>query len=132
MGMLTDVVALGKKKPATVLRQPYESAPWFQWKGIGMVELAQLGALLEVAPVQKLVSQFKLLGGDEAVLVSFPDALADSIRELSGKDANAVAKKWAKTEELEGTKPKELAEYLTSLAAFLTTHQGPYGLFLSP
>ncbi len=132
MGMLTDVVALGKKKPATVLRQPYESAPWFQWKGIGVVELAQLGALLKVAPVQKLVSEFKLLGGDESVLVSFPEALADSIRDLSSKEANAIAKKWAKTEELEGTKPTDLAEYLTSLAAFLGTHSGPYALFLSP
>lgn len=132
MGMLTDVVALGKKKPATVLRQPYESAPWFQWKGIGMVELAQLGALLKVAPVQKLVSQFKLLGGEEAVLVSFPAALADSIRELPGKEASAIAKKWAKTEELEGTKPADLVEYLTSLAKFLNAHQGPYALFLSP
>lgn len=132
MGMLTDVVALGKKKPATVLRQPYESAPWFQWKGIGMVELAQLGALLKVAPVQKLVSQFKLLGGEEAVLVSFPAALADSIRELPGKEASAIAKKWAKTEELEGTKPSDLVEYLTSLAKFLNAHQGPYALFLSP
>lgn len=98
MGMLTDVVALGTKKPATVLRRPYESAPWFQWKGIGMVELAQVGALLKVAPVQKLVSQFKLLGGDESVLVSFPEALADSIRDLSSKEANAISKKWAKTE----------------------------------
>lgn len=132
MGMLTDVVALGTKKPATVLRKPYESAPWFQWKGIGMIELAQLGGLLKVAPVQKLVSQFKLLGGEESVLVSFPDALAVAIRELSGKEISAVAKKWAKTEELAGTKSADLAEYLTSLAAFLSAHQGPYALFLSP
>lgn len=59
-------------------------------------------------------------------LVSFPDALADSIRGLSGKEANAIAKKWAKTEDLEGTKATDLAEYLTSLAAFLSTHSGPY------
>ncbi|MBL8935735.1 MAG: hypothetical protein JNM69_14360 [Archangium sp.] len=46
--------------------------------------------------MQKLVSQFKLLGGDERVLVSFPDALADSIKGLSGKEATAISKKWAR------------------------------------
>ncbi len=79
--------------------------------------------------MQKLVSQFKLLGGDERVLVSLPDALADSITGLASKEATAISKKWVKTEELEGTKPNDLADDLTSLAKFLTTHKGPYALF---
>lgn len=134
MGLLTDVVALGKKSRKRVLEKPYDSAPWFQAKGIGTIELARLSEFLGVGRSAQVSAEMKVLAskGEEGPwLQSLPQVLLDGIASLTDAEVTKVCKRWAKIEEFGGDRStKQLVEYLRGLRTFLKNEKGPFALYI--
>ncbi len=129
MGLLTDVVALGKRKPLAVLKKPYESAPWFQFKGVGELELTALAKLVGAGKTAFPV----LAAHEESLLFAFPPKLAQRVAALGDAELARLRPKWSKAAGLEWISDQtELDGYLKGLRHFLSTEQGPFALFVSP
>jgi len=131
MGVLTDLVSLGDRDPQHVLSSDVE-APTFQSKGIGIVELSQLGELLGAGDSIELSRQFDLIAGEEDEgpwLLTIPEALLSSLQTAMDGTLESVAPKWARIEEFGGHAEVDvLMDYLKGARAFLTENEGPFAL----
>lgn len=101
-----------------------DKEPWFFSKGIGMVELCQLGAMLNVDSYDNLMSRFELVGEprDEGPWPqAIPGALTSRLATLSDDEIARVVPRWVTIEELQGSATVEsLTDYLTRLKTYLT------------
>lgn len=110
----------------------YGNEGWFLCKGIGMIELCQLGEMLGVASYKELTAQFHLIGEprDEGPWPqTIPSCLIDKIRSLTEEEMASVVPKWAAIEEFHGMATKDsLCDYLTRLREFLVGREGDFFL----
>ena len=99
-------------------------------KGIGMIELCQLGEMLGVASYDALTSGFNLVGEprDEGPWPeTIPAALIDRLRTVTDDDISGVVPKWAGIEEFHGAATTEsLAEYLQTFRDYLADRSGAF------
>ena len=110
----------------------YDGERWFMCKGIGMIELCQLGEMLDVASYDQLTDQFNLIGEprDEGPWPqTIPTELMDRIASITDGEIAGVVPKWLGIEEFGGTATAEsLSDYLTRLRAYLDGRAGEYFL----
>lgn len=108
----------------------YEGDRWFMCKGIGMIELCQLGEILGVASYDELTSQFDLIGEprDEGPWPqTVPALLLAKFSDLTKDDIASVVPKWMSLEEFGGAATNEsLTNYLMRLQEYLDGRSGEY------
>ena len=106
----------------------YQNDGWFMAKGIGMIELCQLGEMLGVASYDELMSEFNLIGEprDEGPWPqTIPTSLMDRIRTLIDDEISSVVATWVDIEEFRGAATTEsLADYLNRLKQYLDGRSG--------
>lgn len=109
-----------------------DKEPWFFCKGIGMIELCQLGDMLNVDSYDNLMSGFDLVGEprDEGPWPqTIPSALTTRLATISDDEIADVVPRWATIEEFRGTATVEsLADYLTKLRTYLSGRSGDFFL----
>lgn len=112
--------------------EEYEHEGWFLSKGIGMIELSQLGEMLGVASYDELSDQFDLVGDpreDGPWPETIPSPLIDKLRNLTDDEIAAVVPQWVTIEEFHGSATQEsLTDYLTRLRDYLDGRQGDFFL----
>lgn len=112
--------------------EPYDKERWFLCKGIGMIELCQLGEMLSVDSYDNLMSGFDLVGEprDEGPWPqTIPDGLIARLAMLSDDEIAGVVPQWVTIEEFHGTATAEsLADYLTRLRTYLSGRSGEFFL----
>jgi len=107
---------------------PYSSGTWFLAKNIGMIQLCKLGELLGLGSYRDLKRGFGLVGEplpDGPWPETTHPALIAKLRDVSDAEIQSVVNDWARTEELAGTSPENLADYLTRLRDFLKQQKNP-------
>lgn len=131
---LADILACPAEELEAILgdENPYDRGAWFMAKNIGMIELCQLGELLQVDSYDSLTGEFNLVGEplpEGPWPQTVPTALSDKLAKLDDREIAAVCPKWSGIEEFDGATPADvLADYLRRLRAFLQANQGPYFL----
>lgn len=134
---LTDILAckMVDVEAAITSDEPYSIGTWCMAKGIGMIELCQLGEMLDVAPYDSLIDGFNLVGDplpDGPWPQTIPDELVTKLATVTDEEISSVCPRWAEIEEFGGTVPAEgLADYLKELRTFLSENEGPYFLVIA-
>jgi hypothetical protein len=112
--------------------EPYDKDRWFLCKGIGMIELSQLGEMLRVDSYDSLMAGMKLIGeprDDGPWPVTIPDALTKRLAAITNHEIAAVVPRWVELEEFHGTATREsLTDYLTRLRTYLSERSGAFFL----
>lgn len=112
--------------------EPYDQKRWFLCKGIGMIELSQLGELLGVDSYDNLMAGLELVGEprDEGPWPQkIPDALTKRLATITGEEIAAVVPRWAESEQFRGTATKDsLTDYLKRLRSFISERSGEFFL----
>jgi hypothetical protein len=105
---------------------------WFFCKGIGMIELALLGALLGVDSYDRLLADLRLVGEPRETgpwPQAIPAALIQRLATIGNTEIAAVVPRWLASEELAGTATtEELMDYLMQLRNFLADRSGDFFL----
>lgn len=112
--------------------EPYDKKRWFLWKGIGMIELSQLGEMLEVDTYDNLMAGLELVGEprDEGPWPqTIPPALTKRLTTITDDEIAAVVPRWVKLEEFRGAATEDsLTDYLKRLRSFLVERSGEFFL----
>ncbi|WP_447527577.1 hypothetical protein [Vreelandella sp. TE19] len=132
---ISDVVFLEGNDPEEVVNSedPYSYGKWFNAKNIDMIPLSQLGDILGVSSYKELMKGFQPVHPPEgeALILSFPQALQDKIKNLNDDEISEVIGRWSKIEEFHGAPEEPLRQYLAGLREFLNENSGYANLFLS-
>lgn len=137
---ISDILHCSKSEVEhLVLQSPTsDDSRWFRSKGIGAIELAQLGEMLSVATCDDLMEAFDELGdfndfdaGDTSVQ-PFPPAFVHRLASIDDASISTVAVKWATIDEFGGDeRPELLIDYLRQLRTFLADRTGDFFLIES-
>lgn len=129
---LNDILNCNKEELWNFLDRDdaYQLDGWFMCKGIGMIELCQLGEMLGVAPYDDLMAEFDLVGeprDDGPWPQTIPASLIDKLRKLKDDEVAAVVPRWAAIEEFHAaTSNESLANYLKDLREYLDGRSGEF------
>lgn len=111
---------------------PYDEERWLMCKGIGMIELSQLGEMLGVGSYDDLMDQFDLVGEprDEGPWPqTIPDSLIQRLASITDDEIASVVPKWSTIEELRGSASADsLTDYLTRFRTYLMARSGDFFL----
>jgi hypothetical protein len=112
--------------------EPYDKKRWFLCKGIGMIELSQLGEILNVDSYDNLMAGLKLVGeprDDGPWPQTIPEALIKRLATITDEEIAAVVPRWAESEQFRGAATKDsLTDYLKRLRSFLSERSGEFFL----
>lgn len=112
--------------------EPYDKKRWFLCKGIGMIELSELGEMLDVDSYDNLMAGLELVGEprDEGPWPqSIPEALTKRLATITDNEIAAVVPRWAESEQFGGTATMDsLTDYLKRLRSFLSERSGEFFL----
>jgi hypothetical protein len=112
--------------------EPYDKKRWFLCKGIGMIELSQLGEMLDVDWYDNLMASFKLVGesrDDGPWPQTIPDALTKRLAKITDDEIAAVIPRWVELEEFRGAATIEsLTDYLKRFRSYLSERSGEFFL----
>jgi hypothetical protein len=112
--------------------EPYDQKHWFLSKGIGSIELSQLGEMLGVDSYDNLMAGLKLVGEprDEGPWPqTIPAALTNRLATITDDEIAAVVPRWVELEEFQpGATVDSLTEYLQRLRSFLAERSGEFFL----
>jgi hypothetical protein len=115
--------------------EPYDKERWFLCKGIGMIELSQLGEMLKVDSYDNLMAGMKLIGeprDDGPWPLAIPDALTKRLATITDDEIAAVVPRWVELEEFRGTATQEsLTDYLQRIRAYFSERSGAFFLINS-
>lgn len=113
--------------------EPYDQKRWFLCKGIGMIELSQLGEILGVDSYDNLMAGLELVGEprDEGPWPqTIPEALTKWLATITDGEIAAVIPRWLESEQFQsGTATSDsLTDYIKRLRAFLAERSGEFFL----
>jgi hypothetical protein len=113
--------------------EPYDQKRWFLCKGIGMIELSQLGELLGVDSYDNLMAGLKLVGEprDEGPWPqTVPNALTKRLAAITDGEIAAVVPRWLESEQFQGgsATTDSLTNYLERLRSFVSERSGEFFL----
>jgi hypothetical protein len=112
--------------------EPYDKKRWFLCKGIGMIELSQLGEMLNVDSYDNLMAGLKLVGeprDDGPWPQTIPAALTQRLAKITDDEVAAVVPRWVQLEEFRGAATTEsLTDYLKRLRSYLSERSGEFFL----
>lgn len=112
--------------------EPYDNKRWLLCKGIGMIELSQLGEMLEVDSYDNLMAGLKLVGEPREEgpwPQTIPPALTKRLATITDGEIATVIPRWIELEEFRGTATEDsLTHYLKRLRSFLAERSGPFFL----
>ncbi len=112
--------------------EPYDKERWFLYKGIGMIELSQLGEMLDVDSYANLMTGLKLVGEprDEGPWPqTIPAALTNRLATITDIEIEAVVPRWVESEQFNGmTTMESLTDYLRGLRSYLSERSGEFFL----
>lgn len=112
--------------------EPEDKERWFRAKGIGMIELSQLGEMLGVDSYDNLADGFVLVGeprDDGPWPQTIPDSVIKRLSALSDDEIAVVVPQWLELEEFQGAAlANELTDYLKRLRAYLSKRSGRFFL----
>ena len=120
MGSFCDVVVASTREAKKIAAANGNLGQWpsCSLKGLSHVSFATLYEILTSKSVDEVLSDFDFLHTDESVIVQrFPNAVVKALAQLEKPKLARVAKKWSRTEELEGYKIAELQPFLEELTA---------------
>ena len=131
---LSDILCCSDSQVESAItsEEPYSIGVWFQARGIGTIELATLGELLQVGSYDELFDGFVAVGepleeGPWPEVI--PLGLVEALKNISDSQVASVTPEWSQIEEFYGgVSPEHLAEYLINLRRFLVANQGSYYL----
>src|SRR5262249_342433 len=110
----------------------YDKKRWFLCKGIGMIELSQLGEMLGVDSYDNLMAGLKLVGEprDEGPWPqTIPDVLTKRLATIADDEIAAVVPRWVELEEFHGAATMDsLTDYLKRLRSFISERSGEFFL----
>jgi hypothetical protein len=131
---LTDILNCKREDLWTILdsEEPRDQNQWFLCKGIGMIELSELGEILGVDTYANLMDGLKLVREprDEGPWPqTMPDGLTQRLATITDEEIAAVVPRWAKSEQFGGKGKKDsLADYIKRLRSFLSQRSGQFFL----
>ncbi len=112
--------------------EKYDGKSWFLYKGIGTIELSQLGELLEVDSYANMMAGLQLVGEprDEGPWpLTIPAALTQRLATIADDEIAMVVPRWMESEQFRGTATMEsLADYLKQLRSYLSERSGEFFL----
>jgi hypothetical protein len=132
---LNDILNCSKDELWSILdsdEQRYDDKRWFRCKGIGMIELSELGKMLEVDSYDKLMAGLELVGeprDDGPWPQAIPEALTKRLASITDDEIAAVVPRWVESEQFRGTGSIDsLTDYLKRLRSFLSERSGEFFL----
>lgn len=97
-----------------------------------MIELSQLGEMLDVDSYDNLMAGLKLVGeprDDGPWPQTIPEALIKRLATITDDEIAAVVPRWVESEQVRGTSTMDsLTDYLKRLRAFLSERSGEFFL----
>lgn len=123
MGVLNDLIIATEAELAALPEDdiPINAFPGVDIKGVGLIELASLHALLAGEEFDPSLDAFPMIGGQEdgPWLNRIPDEMLTRLASLSSDDVARFAKDWSATEEFQESmwEPEEVHGRLGEIVA---------------